>query len=310
MAVEKRVSEASSVREFFHEQWLQLTELLGMEADVATPGVSDRLALAAAVDTVVQGTDARMRAVSNYKKRLRTGTRVLLEHIDDLVNRMPMALKLSRESFVYDPQVRAFFPSMAGIELLCRQNNEIDEYISSSCASGSDSFFALLFLNYSEKEIYTTELQGDILQRDVRKTGIVFTGHRFLAPAANNTEIRWSLKRILFENVIEYLKVLLGHRRQAETEQQLSGAAASDGIHNLSNPSEYLDTLVELLELPLDLVGLHENTVRINPMGIKLPDSVGSSGEDIRLQHLEIGEENTNLIALTEISLASMNSGS
>ncbi|MCP3669673.1 MAG: hypothetical protein GY814_04440 [Gammaproteobacteria bacterium] len=111
MAVERRIAEALSVREFFHEQWLQLITLLGIEVDSTTPGVTDREDLGVAVDVVVQGTDARMRAVGSYKRRLRAGTHGLLEHIDDLVNQMPAALRLSRKSFVYDPQVSAFAAS-------------------------------------------------------------------------------------------------------------------------------------------------------------------------------------------------------
>ncbi len=303
MAVERRIAEALSVREFFHEQWLQLITLLGIEVDSTTPGVTDRPDLGAAVDAVVQGTDARMRAVGSYKRRLRAGTRGLLEHIDDLVNQMPAALRLSHKSYVYDPQVNAFFSSMDQIRQLCQQSSEVNEYISSSCSGSSETFYALLFLNYSETEVYTTGLQGDILQRDVQQTGIYFSGHRFLAPAASDAEIRQSLKRILFQNVVEYLKGQLVLRRRSEAEQQSSGTAVLTGASNLNNPIEYLNTLVELLKLSLDLVRLHERTVRINQMGIELPDSDESKGSDIHLQHLEVGEGNNSLITLVEISL-------
>ncbi|MCP3672278.1 MAG: hypothetical protein GY814_17965, partial [Gammaproteobacteria bacterium] len=197
----------------------------------------------------------------------------------------------------------AYFSSMKQIKQLCQQSSEMDEYISSSCSGSSEPFYALLFLNYSKTEVYTTGLQGDILQRDVQQTGIYFSGHRFLAPAASDAEIRQSLKRILFENVVEYLKGQLVHRRRVEAEQQSGGTAVLTGAPNLNNPIEYLNTLVELLKLPLDLVHLHERTVRINQMGIELPDSDESTGRDIHLQHLKVGVENNSLITLVEISL-------
>ncbi len=301
MAVERRVAEASSVRAFFQDQWQYLTELLGVDADGYVPGVSDSQSLGEAVDMVVQGTDSRVRAVSSYKKRLRSGTRVLLEHIDSMVNHMPEPLKLSRHNFVYDPQVSAFFSSMDEIEKLCFQNHDINRFIAKAHTTDTGSFYALLFVKYLEKDIYGNELQGDIVQRDVKQTQVIFTGHRFIAPSRNGIEIRQALKQVLFENVIEHLKMVLTRLRHEEAQQTTSVVVDTSGVQSLNNPVEYLNTLVELLELPLDLVRLQESTVRLNKMGMKLSAGDDTNGEEIRLNHLEIGEDYTGLLMLTEI---------
>jgi len=308
MGVERRVAEASSVRDFFQEQWLHLTQLLGVDTEGYLPGVSDSQSLGEAVDMVVQGTDARVRAVNSYKKRLRYGTRVLLEHIDGMVNQMPEPLKLSRQNFVYDPQVSAFFSSMDEIEKLCFQSHDLNQYIATAHTTNTGSFFALLFVKYLEKEFYGNELQGEIVQHDVKQTQVIFTGHRFIAPSRNGIEIRQALKQVLFENVIEHLKVVLAHRRQEEAQQTTSIVVDTSGMQTLNNPVEYLNTLVELLEMPLDLVRLHESTVRLNKMGMKLSDSDDTNGDEIRLNNLEIGEDYTGLLMLTEIPWDSISS--
>jgi len=308
MANERRIVEASSVRTFFQEQWQYLTQLLGVDTEGYLPGVSDSQSLSEAVDMVVEGTDARVRAVNSYKKRLRSGIRILLEHIDGMVNQIPEPLKLSRHNFVYDPQVNAFFPSMDEIERLVFQSREISRYIASSHITNTGSFYVLLFMNYQEQEFFGNELQGEVVQRDVKQTQVVFSGHRFLAPSRSDLEVRQALKRVLFENVIEHLKLLLTQQRQAEAQQTTSVAVATSAMQSLNNPAEYLNTLVELLELPLDLVRLHERTVRLNKMGVKLSDSRGEDGDDIRLNHLEIGEECTGLLILAEIPWDSLDS--
>jgi len=308
MANERRIVEASSVRAFFQEQWQYLTQLLGVDTEGYLPGVSDSQSLSEAVDMVVEGTDARVRAVNSYKKRLRSGIRILLEHIDGMVNQIPEPLKLSRHNFVYDPQVNAFFPSMDEIERLVFQSREISRYIASSHITNTGSFYVLLFMNYQEQEFFGNELQGEVVQRDVKQTQVVFSGHRFLAPSRSDLEVRQALKRVLFENVIEHLKLLLTQQRQAEAQQTTSVAVATSAMQSLNNPAEYLNTLVELLELPLDLVRLHERTVRLNKMGVKLSDSRGEDGDDIRLNHLEIGEECTGLLILAEIPWDSLDS--
>ncbi len=301
MAIERRIVEASSVRAFFQEQWKYLTQLLDVDTEGYLPGVSDSQSLGEAVDMVVEGTDARVRAVNSYKKHLRSGIRVLLEHIDGMVNQMPDPLKLSRHNFVYDPQVNAFFASMDEIERLIFQSREISNYIASSHITNTGSFYVLLFMNYQEQEFFGNELQGEVVQRDVKQTQVIFSGHRFLAPSRSDLEVRQALKRVLFENVIEHLKLLLTQQRQAEVQQTTSVAVTTSGMQSLNNPTAYLNTLVELLELPLDLVHLHESTVRLNKMGIKLPDSGEENGDDIRLNYLEIGEECNGLLMLTEI---------
>ncbi len=301
MAIERRIVEASSVRAFFQEQWKYLTQLLDVDTEGYLPGVSDSQSLGEAVDMVVEGTDARVRAVNSYKKHLRSGIRVLLEHIDGMVNQMPDPLKLSRHNFVYNPQVNAFFASMDEIERLIFQSREISNYIASSHITNTGSFYVLLFMNYQEQEFFGNELQGEVVQRDVKQTQVIFSGHRFLAPSRSDLEVRQALKRVLFENVIDHLKLLLAQQRQAELQQTTSVAVTTSGMQSLNNPTAYLNTLVELLELPLDLVHLHESTVRLNKMGIKLPDSGEENGDDIRLNYLEIGEECNGLLMLTEI---------
>jgi len=154
--------------------------------------------------------------------------------------------------------------------------------------------------------MFGSKLQGDVLQRDVKQTNVTFTGHKFLSPAHSYPEIMQELKRILFENVIEYLKGLLSRKRHAETEQLKDDGNMTAKVQNLNNPSEYLDTLVALLELPLDLIRMHQSSIRINKMGMKLPSDQESDGEDIHLQQVEIGEEYTSLIMITEIPWASL----
>jgi hypothetical protein len=301
MAIERRIAEASSVRAFFQEQWHHLTQLLGVDAEGYLPGVSDSQSLGEAVDMVVQGTDARVRAANSYKKRLRSGTRVLLEHIDTMVNSIPSPIKLSRHNFVYDPQVSAFFSSMDEIERICFQSQELNEHIAATRTGSTRSVFALLFVKYLEKDFYGNELQGDVMQRDVKQTQVIFSGHRFLAPSRDEIELRQALKCVLFENVIEHLKVQLTSRREAEAQQTTSVVVDTSGIQTLNNPAEYLNTLVGLMELPLDLVRLHECTVRLNKMGIKQSESDGANGHAIRFNCLEIGEDYTGLLMLAEI---------
>lgn len=302
MAADRRTDEASVLRDFFHEHWQHLARLLwaGIGGDS-----SDRYAAqasGAAVDMLVAGTDARVRAVHNYKKELRAGTGALLQHIGSIVDGLPGAINLTRHNFIYDPQISTFFSSMEDISILCRESSDVSEYVTAATKVGEESFYALLFMRYREKEFFGNALRGDVLQREVKQTSVFFTDHQLLAPANSELAVRLALKRILFENVIEYLKQKLTSRRREELRMAADHSRSiADKMQSLDNPMEYLRTLVELLKLPQELIRLHENTVRINRMGIKVVNTPGVEGEDVYMQNIELGEEQSHLLILAEI---------
>lgn len=299
MEVDRRRKEASALRTLFHEQWQFLIKLLGVDEEEMLEGQGGDLPVGDAIDEIVEGTDARVRAVYHYKSHLRAGVRKLLGHIDEIVGKLAEPIKLSRKSFIYDPQASSLLGSMQEVERLCDESDEIREYIKSSRVAGQDRFFALLFMNYHEKVIYGDELRGDVIHRDVRQTSVYFTGHRFLAPAATVSEVEIELKHILLENVVEYLKWLLcGERRYETSTTDIN--PISNSLESLNNPSRYLDELVTILELPLDLICLEENSICINKMGIKA-SSADRSHTEIHLQEVEIGGNHSNLLALVEI---------
>jgi len=299
MDVERRREEASALRDFVHEQWRHLVSLFGegeesVDLDRVFP-VED------AIDEIVEGTDVRVRAVSHYKNNLRSGARKLLEHIDAIVEHLEDPIKISHKSFVYDPQVSSLLGSMNEVKRLCDESDGVQDYIRSSYLTKQDSFFAILSMHYNEKEIFGDELRGEFIHRDVKQTSVFFTSHKLLAPAATLPDVKFSLIHILLEDVVEYLKSVLSQERQREKKE--------NGVHDLkgsmetlNNPLRYLDKLVTILELPLELVTLEEDTVCVNKMGIKISSS-DRPCEQIHLQEVEIGGNHNTILVLVEIAL-------
>jgi hypothetical protein len=213
---------------------------------------------------------------------------------------VPGAIELTRKSFVYDHQVSSLLDSMKEVRQLCDESEEIQEYIKSPIAIEQKNFFALLFMDHHEKIVFGDALQGDVIQRDVKQTSVYFTGHRLLAPAATELEVRLALKHILFENVVEYLKLFLSREKQSEIKGSEDFSYFSNSMESLNNPSKYLHKLVRILELPLQLISMHEDRVCINSMGIKAP---GKSCDEVHLHELEIGDDDDNVLALVEIDI-------
>lgn len=305
MAVERRTQEASVLRDFFQEQWQYLLELLGVEDDLPEAD-SNGIPVGEAISKLVQGTDVRIRAVSNYKDSLRSGTRVLLQHLDGIVERVPAAVKLTRKSFVYSHQVSSLLESMKEVQRLCSESEEIQEYLKSPIAVEQGSFFAVLFMDHREKVIFGDAMRGDIIQRDVKQTSVYFTGQKLLAPSATELEVRLALKHILFDNVVDYLKLFLSREKRSEIKGSDDFSYFSNSMETLNNPSKYLHKLVRILELPLQLISMHEDRVCINSMGIKATGS-GKSCDEVHLHEFEIGDDDDNILALVEIKIDDIN---
>ncbi len=310
MAIERRVVEASALRAFFQEYWQQLTELLGTDADGKISDEYDAKHTGDAVDLFVDGTDARIRAIHNYKKELRSGVRGLLEHICGIVDRLPGAVTLSQHNFVYDPQIRHFLNGMNELLRLCGESSEVSEYITTHPVATDEPVFALLSMTCEEKESFGNELKGEILHRDVRQTSVVITNHKFLILADSEDAIRQNLKRILFESVVDYLRLQLTIRRRNELKAKADGGNPVTGkIYNLNNPYEYLRCLVELLESPPNLICLEEDRIRVNNMGIKSEQKHEAEGTNLKLQNLRVGNEYPHLLLITEIPGGSLIAG-
>ncbi|OOZ37461.1 hypothetical protein [Solemya velesiana gill symbiont] len=191
---EKRIAEASSLRGYFQEQWDQLMRLLEAQSQKREARLAEEDRLDEAIESIVTRTDSRMRALTRYKTRLREGARGLLLHIDNLVDELPDALLISKDTFLQDPQVSTFFSSIEEVNELCNQFYDMHDYLITPEHRGANEIFFILFLKYQEKTVLGSEIQGDILLREVQQTSVTFFGHQLLAPSVTELEVRHALK--------------------------------------------------------------------------------------------------------------------
>ena len=93
--INKRNTEASALREFFEEQIEHLQRLLDNRQQEKLRQKQQKAQLTQAIESLVEGTDSRLRVISSYQKMLRTSTGKLLNHIQNLVSVMPPPLAIN-----------------------------------------------------------------------------------------------------------------------------------------------------------------------------------------------------------------------
>lgn len=293
----KRIPEASALREFFQEQWEHLQQLLEARQLNKLQQQSETERLSSAVETIVEGTDIRLRAIGNYQKRLRMSARELLDYIEDLIADMPPAVEVSRTAYSNNSLVNTLFVSTEAMHRLFSQSSPVQTFFNNLKNRQRREVFALLFLNRTAKNIFAAELRGEVILREVPQTSVSFSGHQLIAPQATEEAARGALKKILFESVIQQLKLQIIQLRHSQTDEE-KVAGAQNPQCNINNPEVYIEMLVEQLSLPQKLINLQDNLLRVSKMGIKLPLDSTVPSNKVRLYEVEIEGEQSRIVTL------------
>ncbi|NEX19287.1 hypothetical protein G3480_02985 [Thiorhodococcus mannitoliphagus] len=304
--IDRRVPEAASLRLLFQEQGDLLRQLIANWQNTRLDEQAQRRALDEAVETIVSGTDARLRALSNYQQQLRQSTRELLVHIEDIVSRLPAPVLITKETLVMDQRIGPIFPDLTQVDRLIQERRVTRDKPFTDTAAQSTEIYALFSLFKHEKQGFGAELQGDIMVSDVLQTCVNFVGHQVIALEETETELRSTLKRTLFESIVSYIRqqtLSIRHARSAEEQRQ----DALDPSRNLKNPVVYLKTLKQLLELPRDLLAVQNHQLSINAMGVKVTSIQAeptTSINSLDVNEISIGDSRPRILYMTRHPVA------
>jgi hypothetical protein len=288
----QRIAEASALRRFFQEQWDHFQQLLEQHHQQAA---QDR-ALEQAVETIVDGTDKRLRSLYGYQKRLREGARQLLNYVEGLVNKLPQPLLISHRNLVMDPLVRRLIRTPQQLQALFIENPAIRDFFYDPVNEERQEVYALMFFIYQQQQRFGAELHGNIIMQDVRQTLVSFVAPEVVAPRATEDDIRSATKEMLFESAIAHVKLQLIRQRAEHLERP--DLARLELNRNLSNPEVYFEHLIRLLARPGELLDIHESQLRISTMGVQLPIQDTDQTNTLRLQQLAVGEEPVRIMSM------------
>jgi len=300
------------------------------------PGLRDtiqRSRLAAVLNTlesVVDGTDSKIRLVPGYKKKLQGSIHYSLEFADDLVNQIPMAVEVSSSTFTSDPYVNAFFTNVTDLQSIFSHSSEVQDYME-GCHDNNARCCALLCMHREEKTVMGMELSGNMMKKDVMQTAVSFSDHRVYSPAPSETETREGLKNCLFQglvtNALERIVQLrlashqLQNRRQVlharlRRHRQQTGKVSQgtrtiektnlelkkieeEMLHApLLTPQILLQQVLEVFSKPDDFVQVRKLQLRLNKMGIKISDNSAQADNKLNLTEVIIGNNPPRVVTL------------
>jgi len=304
--VDKRISEASALRTFFSEQWRYLLGLISGVQKRREEKLSAEDQVAEVIEHIVEQVDSRIRGVGNYHKQLRSSARELISHVKDIVAELPQAITIDRNSYIDNPLFNTLFPGSHELHQLVIESCDIKKF-SKEHLEISDfglyvpDFYALLFVIRDEQQIFGSKLNGDVMQREVPQTAVHFIGHQLVSPSPTELDARKALERILFESTIVALRSNLVKLRYSQSDEEKK-AALLNPEQNMDNPEVYLKLLTDQLRMSKTLISIHNSMLRVNRMGIKLPDNCDERANEVNLNEIETADSQSKVVLLVKVS--------
>jgi hypothetical protein len=166
----------------------------------------------AVTERALDGTDARLRMLSGYRKRLREPVLATIDHVVRLVDALPAPVGADAEGYRTDTGLRAMFASLERLHEVLGKDPAL------AGASVATPLTAALVARISEKRVFGMDLENDQLKRDVQQLVVSFDEHRLLDPDAAELEVRRSLKRRAFDHMLAQVLETLEQRRETRRE--------------------------------------------------------------------------------------------
>lgn len=206
---------------------LRLLQSLFRAAPTAATGSLDDALVRAAIERVVDGADPRLRAVPNYRRKLRDVVVHSLDYVAQQIAALPPALELSRRRFTLDPGVRALFVSPDHLRDVLSSCVDLKQNRSAAVSppSATADLYAMLRMERIEKTALGMDLQGDMIRRDVPQTLVNFSEHRIAFLNASEAETRREMMNrgfdYLIEAALESLAAIRSQKQQLQHQRQL-----------------------------------------------------------------------------------------
>ena len=266
-------------------------------------------ATSSAIETVVAGTDPRLRMVSGYARKLAPSVARALAHAEAVAQQLPGPVEISQKAVGYDPRVRALFVSVDHLRETFGHSHSLRDFLKRPDNKDVGTCYALLAMDKTEKQVFGMALEGELLQKEVAQTIVNFGAHRFVTPASDIQALRRELADRAFEHLVGCaLRRLISLKAKSQElrqrrglleaklqdrlakkrglEETLFGAPTLDGTvtmdirYQLADTDEQLraatislGTLNDYLAQIRDVLGHPENHLRLSTMTVRLDRS-------------------------------------
>jgi hypothetical protein len=294
---DRRSHEASILRAFFDDQLQHLHQLVGNLGshihDAELQANEDRQI----VESFVDASNTKMRAVQGYSDKLSEHVRALHRHVLQVADQIPPPVDLNRDAFESNPLVNALFVNSKDIEKLFATDPDAKVYLRSQSKNQVPVLYALLTAVKSEKRMLGMDMHGDMLIREVPQQAVNFSLHKIHAPCSGGAELSTALKEYLFVSVVGLVKREMMSRMVSHQSFNTGDDSYESKVKSLANPDIYLDALLGYIEAPDKLLSIDKTHFKLSKLGIKLEDNdSGQRANEFDIHELTWSNNTRNVV--------------
>ena len=151
------------------------------------------------IDYLVTTIEPKLKQVRGYKKRLQEPLKLCREHCRVLVAQIPGPIHLKQSEYHDDPLIKAAFVGSDRIEDLL---DRVERTTPQTGLSGTERV-ALLTMTSTEKTIFGSKKQGNMLLADAAMRSITFNDHNIVGLATTLADSKEALEKFCLEIIAE-----------------------------------------------------------------------------------------------------------
>jgi hypothetical protein len=169
--------------------------------DAKVDDAAERQLIDDTIEAIVDTVEPRVRMHSGYRHKLTGGVRRTIAHLRALAREGLEPILLSRQAWSQDPRINAFFATADDVPACIGRSQEIRRFFEGhpDCAEA----YALLAMKREERTVLAPRFEGDMLKQDVAQTSVSFSGHRLLAPSADQAQTRLEIGRRVMQRLAQ-----------------------------------------------------------------------------------------------------------
>jgi hypothetical protein len=175
----------------------------------------ERLRLA--IDRVIEGTDPRLKAISDVRERLAPAVSHALEFTHQLVASLPPCIEMIPETWSQSPILRAMFVRPADIARTLSSNQELRSFLDSAQAQEVERIHCVVAATRTERTVLGSAMEGEMLRQDVAQKTVGFGDFRLVGFSKNEELLNTRIEEVVLEGlVMAALRAISGNRQRNE----------------------------------------------------------------------------------------------
>lgn len=203
---DRRSHETLGLRAFFDDQLHHVHKLVSDLSNYIRDEVQQTKEERRIVESFVDASNSKIRAVNGYSDKLREHVRALYNHVLQVVDQIPPPVDLNLNTFSSDPLVNSLFVNCNDIDKLFNTGPDVPAFLRTHSEYQVPVLYALLTASKDEKQTLVIGMQGNFLIREGPQQAVNFSAHKIHAPCASSSELSTALKEYLFSRAVALIK--------------------------------------------------------------------------------------------------------